>query len=337
MRNSISNPPGAALLCAVITAVLTACGGQSSLGSNSSGSTSSGSTSSGSTSSSSGGVSTALADCTYSESTYNSSIGLTSNAAWSCADGQRTLTANGIPDHAVGTFPNPNNPNAITEQSISWYTTLTPTQNTTSTSVAPTGYALNGVKFDPSTAGTCPSDATTTSDCTLLGNTGSWNIEALGQTTFDFGLDSNNAHVQPNGAYHYHGMPIGILTNQGVGSDNPKMLLVGFAQDGFPIYARYGYSTPTDASSALKVITASYRIKTTLDSGRPSTSVIPAGTFTEDWEYVAGLGDLDECNGRFDVTPEFPDGIYHYYITDTYPFIQRCTFGTPQDDSGEGP
>ena len=167
--------------------------------------------------------------------------------------------------------------------------------------MAPTGYALNGVKFDPGTAGTCPSDATSTSDCTLLGNDGSWNIEALGQTTFDFGVDSNNAHVQPTGAYHYHGMP----------------------------------TEPTDKSSALKIIKASYQIKTTLDSGRPSTSIIPAGTFSEDWEYVAGLGDLDECNGRFDVTPEFPQGIYHYYITDTYPFIQRCTFGTPQDDSGQ--
>ncbi len=335
------------LLGAALAAALTACGddstsgsstsGSSTSGSSTSGSSSSGSSSSGSSSSGSGGVSTASVECSYSESTYNSSIGLTSNATWNCSNGQRSLTANGIPDHPVGTFPNANNPNSITEQSISWYTTLTPSQNTTSTSVAPTGYALNGVKFDPSTAGTCPSDATSTSDCTLLGNTGSWNIEALGQSTFDFGLDSNNAHVQPNGSYHYHGMPTGILNNNSVTSDNPKMLLVGFAQDGFPIYARYGYSTPTDASSALKVMKASYQIKTTLDSGRPSTSVIPAGTFTEDWEYVEGLGDLDECNGQFGVTPEFPDGIYHYYITDTYPFIQRCTFGTPQDDSGEGP
>jgi hypothetical protein len=133
--------------------------------------------------------------------------------------------------------------------------------------VAPTGYALNGVKFDPSTAGTCPSDATSTTDCTLLGNAGSWNIEALGQTTFDFGLDSNNAHVQPSGAYHYHGMPTGILNNNGVTSGNPKMLLVGFAQDGFPIYARYGYSSPTDASSALKVTRRATR------SRRHSTAV----------------------------------------------------------------
>ena len=53
------------------------------------------------------------------------------------------------------------------------------------------------------------------------------------------------------------------------------------------------------------------------------------GAFSEDYEYVKGSGDLDQCNGRTDVTPEFPCGIYHYYITDTYPFIQRCEMGTP--------
>jgi hypothetical protein len=74
---------------------------------------------------------------------------------------------------------------------------------------------------------------------------------------------------------------------------------------------------------------ASYRLKTTPSSGRPSTSIAAMGTFTQDYEYVAGLGDLDECNGRFGVTPEFPNGIYHYYITDGYPYIQRCVKGTP--------
>jgi hypothetical protein len=43
--------------------------------------------------------------------------------------------------------------------------------------------------------------------------------------------------------------------------------------------------------------------------------------------YVEGAGDLDECNGRTGVTPEFPAGTYHYYATDTYPFLQRCVKG----------
>jgi hypothetical protein len=309
----------------VLLAFMYGCGGTSTA---SSSSTTSSSTTSSTTSN------TDSLDCTYSETTANSSAGFTSKSAWSCSTTERSLSANGIPDHAVGTFPNPNNPNSIAEQTVSWYTSLTPANTGTSTSVAPSGYALNGVKFDPSTAGSCPSDATSTSECTLLGNTGTWTIEALGQTSFDFGLDTNNAHVQPNGAYHYHGIPTGILTNNG--DTGQKMLLVGWAADGFPIYARWGYSVATDATSAIKVIKGSYELKSTPDSGRPSTSVIPMGAFTQDYEYVAGSGDLDACNGRTGVTPEFPNGIYHYYITDTYPFIQRCAYGKVLDAGTEG-
>ena len=72
----------------------------------------------------------------------------------------------------------------------------------------------------------------------------------------------------------------------------------------------------------------SYRLKTTGLRTQPSSTYFPLGMFVVDWEYVAGLGDLDECNGRTGVTPEFPTGTYHYYITSTYPFIQRCTKGS---------
>jgi hypothetical protein len=105
--------------------------------------------------------------------------------------------------------------------------------------------------------------------------------------------------------------------------------LLGFAMDGFPVYARYGYTTASDASSAVKVIVPSYRKKATPDAGRPSTTTFPMGTFTQDYEYAAGSGDLDECNGRTGVTPEFPNGTYHYYVTDAFPYIQRCLKGTP--------
>ena len=131
--------------------------------------------------------------------------------------------------------------------------------------------------------------------------------------------------MQPTGEYHYHGMPEAAVTRLGRGA---AMTLVGYAADGFPIYARYGYSTPTDARSAVKAMTGSYRLKSTPDTGRPSTTTYPMGAFRQDYEYAAGSGDLDECNGRTGVTPEFPLGTYHYYITDTYPFIQRCVKGT---------
>jgi hypothetical protein len=154
---------------------------------------------------------------------------------------------------------------------------------------------------------------------------GTWDIEALGQSSFKFGTDSNNAHVQPQGTYHYHGIPEGFVNK--LSNGNKAMTLIGWAADGFPIYARYGYTAAADASSAIKVVTASYRTKTTPDSNRPATSLYAMGTFKQDYEYVAGLGDLDECNGRTGVTPEFPKGIYHYYATDTYPYLQRCVKG----------
>jgi hypothetical protein len=105
------------------------------------------------------------------------------------------------------------------------------------------------------------------------------------------------------------------------------MTLVGWAADGFPIYARYGYTVAADATSAVKVIKGSYQLKATPDTSRPATSLYAMGTFKQDYEYIAGSGDLDECNGRTGVTPEFPGGIYHYYATDTYPFMQRCVKG----------
>ena len=41
----------------------------------------------------------------------------------------------------------------------------------------------------------------------------------------------------------------------------------------------------------------------------------PLGRYLEDYEFAAGLGDLDQFNGRFAVTPEFPNGTYAYFVT----------------------
>jgi len=272
------------------------------------------------TSPSSGSVSvtpattTASVLCPFSQSVANATLGLTNSVSMTCTSTMRMITGNGVPDHATGKFPNSNNPHSIKAVNVSYSTTLTPALTSSSSSVAhKIGYANNSVPFDPATAESYQ-------------NAGVWKIEALNQTYFPLGADSSNAHVQPDGTYHYHGMPEGYLTLLGKGT---AMTLVGFALDGFPIYARYGYSTATDSTSGVRVINASYRLKTTPSNGRPSTNIVAMGTFTQDYEYVAGLGDLDECNGRFGVTPEFPGGIYHYYITDGYPYIQRCVKGTP--------
>ncbi len=106
------------------------------------------------------------------------------------------------------------------------------------------------------------------------------------------------------------------------------MQLIGWAVDGFPIYARYGYVTANAPLSGVRPMTSSYRLKKVPDAGRPAPSIIPMGAFTNDWEYVEGSGDLDQCNGRFAATPEFPLGIYHYYATDSFPYVQRCVKGS---------
>lgn len=301
---------------------LVSCGGG---GGGSGGDTTSGGSSGGTSGGTSGSTTTAPVACSYTTSFFNTaaSVNAQATSSWACSTSQRTLTSNGIPDHAVGTFPNAGNPNRITAQSISVSYTLTPAL-TGSVNAAPiaVGYALNGIKFEPGTGGTC-NDAGTS--CPLAGGTGTWRIEALGQTAFNFGTDFNNAHVQPTGEYHYHGLPERFLDKLGKGE---QMTLVGWAADGFPVYAKYGYTRANDAASPVKVLAPSYRIKAAPDANRPAVSLYPMGTFTQDYEYVSSLGDLDECNGRTGVTPEFPSGIYHYVITAGYPYIHRCVKGS---------
>ena len=269
------------------------------------------------------------------------SVNAISRYSWTSNGSQRILSGNGIPNHEVGTFPNNNNPNTIREINVNKRFTLCPEIISESglEIVGPAlaiAYAINSVKFDPGTAGRCND----LGECSLAQGQGNWNIEALGHDTFNFGDDMNHAHVQPNGAYHYHGMPELLVDFLG---DNQGMTLVGWASDGFPVYARYGYSNTNDSNSTIKSLIPSYRLKLQPDSNRPMvlTSLaggpgqgntspntpIAMGAFTQDYEYVEGLGDLDQCNGRFGVTPEFPSGIYYYVVTDDFPFFTRCLKG----------
>ena len=111
------------------------------------------------------------------------------------------------------------------------------------------------------------------------------------------------------------------------------MLLIGWAADGFPVYTAYGPTVANDATSPIKKMRSSYRLKEGIRPSGPGGAY--DGRFTEDFEYVPGHGELDECNGRVGVTPEFPEGIYHYYITDEFPFISRYHKGTPDPSFGK--
>jgi hypothetical protein len=231
---------------------------------------------------------------------------------------QRIITANGLPEHLTGRFPNRDNPNRIQAQDYRYTVPAQPEVAARPTPLRrqPFGIALNGVVFDPGTAEAWQNDRRS-----------GWHYEALGGA-FSLGLDTNNGHVQPNGAYHYHGIPTDLLKTLSGGE--ARMTLLGWAADGFPIYGKWGYADPYDATSEVVTLTSSYHLKTGQRPGGPGN---PGGTydgvFVEDFEYADGNGDLDRCSGRFGATPEFPDGTYYYVLTEDFPFIPRYFKGTP--------
>lgn len=242
----------------------------------------------------------------------------------------RYITANGVPEHKTGRFPNRGNPNEIREQQHRYRISAKPQEanKTTTTYGQPFGIALNGVPFDPGTAEVWTKNGRSHARGAAHGGDNTWNYDAL-SGKINLGIDSSNAHVQPSGAYHYHGIPVGLVARLSK-SSKPQMVLVGYAADGFPIYSEYAYSQAGDASSKVRKMTPSYRLK---EGDRPGGDDAPGGeydgTFIQDFEYVEGLGDLDECNGRSGVTPEYPNGTYYYVLTEAFPMIPRAFRGTP--------
>ena len=148
-----------------------------------------------------------------------------------------------------------------------------------------------------------------------------WHQDAVVNEGISF--DTCKGHPAPMGSYHHHQNPK-CLYNITPTQHSP---IVGYAYDGYPIYGAYAYAN-TDGTGGIKRMTSSYRLRnitdrTVLPNGTvlqpsqygPSLATKALGTYVEDYEYVAGLGDLDQYNGRFAVTPEYPGGIYAYYVT----------------------
>jgi YHYH protein len=230
------------------------------------------------------------------------------NTVVSIEGDKRNIVTNGLPNHKTGEFPNPGNPNKISAQNLTYSIPLNPVNTGKSKWAREPGIALNGVKFEPETAEA------------FVCETGErYRIEAF-QKLVDLGLDANNAHVQPTGAYHYHGVPFDLVILLDKGED---LVHIGFAHDGFPIYySKNGVYKP------------SYRLVSKTRTGdvcsykNPKESIskelkgtAPDGTFVSDWEYVKGLGTLDECNGTT------VNGKYAYFATDDYPYMGRCLMG----------
>jgi hypothetical protein len=108
--------------------------------------------------------------------------------------------------------------------------------------------------------------------------------------------------------------------------------ILGWAYDGNPIYGPYGYLSPTIPANGISRQTSSYALKTAAEATRPSVVKYPLGSFINDYEFIQGSGSLDINNGRFCITPEYPEGRYCYFITvDTfgggvYPYIIGKTY-----------
>ena len=89
--------------------------------------------------------------------------------------------------------------------------------------------------------------------------------------------------------------------------------IIGWAYDGNPIYGPYGYITKS--GGVISQMKSGYSLD--LQEGRPPISLYPEGFFIEDYSFkkVSDEAVLDENNGRFCFTPEFPKGTYAYFAT----------------------
>ena len=223
------------------------------------------------------------------------------------SDETRTIVANAIPDHEVGDFPNSGNPNTISEQSLTLEFPIEGTYVGTPSFALSPGVAVNGVPFIPGTAETVTCDSGEV-----------YRVEAI-QEIYNLGLDFNNAHVQPNGQYHYHGVSELLVDAYATEDD---LVHVGFAADGFLVY----YSK-SNAYESGYVLSTEPRTGTDCVASGPAggdtveiAGTVPDGTYGSDWVHTED-GDLDECNGTT------IGGEYAYFITDAYPYVSRCLMG----------
>ncbi|MEM9336855.1 MAG: YHYH protein [Patescibacteria group bacterium] len=221
----------------------------------------------------------------------------------------RYFSSDGLPEYSISGNRYANTASA---QDHEYRVALTPEQNSSPTYYElpfTFGIALNGVTFEPFAAEWYQNDRDS-----------GWQEDPF-VTLPD--LDDYNAHVQPNGLYHYHGQPTNLIDGATDGAHSP---IIGFAADGFPLYGPYVYEDADDAASDIIEIDSNYQLKSGTRSGGPGGS--HDGTYNEDYEHVAGgSSDLDECNGRYGVTPEYPDGTYYYVATESFPYIPRCLMG----------
>ena len=222
---------------------------------------------------------------------------------------------------------------------------LNPTLSGTTTSITRTngrpvnlfGISLNGVYMMPAPA---------TPFIFEDQNTGEYNWDWVFEPTTNIGegnnyvgLDCASAHVNSNTGYHYHGNMYEYVEQLASGistTDSPpaNLLQVGWAGDGFPILYRFG----PDKDGNIKEMFPSFQLKSGLRPGDGISAPCGpySGKYTNDFEYIPGKGDLDDCNGiEASVTLTTAQGEqtfeYYYVVTQDFPQIGRCMKGNFDD------
>ena len=276
------------------------------------------------------------------------------------------INTNGIPSYITGPFQD-GNPSLATGQNAIFKFPLTPLKNTgtlKSTTGGNIGIFINGVALFDYRDGVAW-NSTTNSLCGGPGNppcpggmgtVQPWNRDAIPAERK--GFDCAKGHPAM-GNYHHHQNPSAFKLDKTVlstvcdlySADGLYVIdavkhspLIGFAYDGFPIYGAYGFKN-TDGTGGISRIKSSYSLRNitkrstsptgaAVSAGPDVNATYPIGYFREDYEFKTSTATdfLDEHNGRFCVTPEYPKGTYAYFCTvddnwnSTYPYCVGPTF-----------
>lgn len=222
------------------------------------------------------------------------------------------VSCTSVPDYEIG--PWTGNPNDAMQQSFVFRITRTPTRNTGTAVETPLGHIgvwSNGVSVFNA------------KDARSYNNQNVWHQNAV--VVEGPGFDECLGHPAPGGEYHHHLNPRCLYDDEDSSKHAP---IIGYAFDGYPIYGAYGFRNP-DGTGGITRMRSGYRMRTIAartslpdgtqlqqaQYGPEVSSRYPLGYYTEDFEFVAEIGDLDEHNGRFCITPDYPNGTYAYFVT----------------------
>ena len=278
------------------------------------------------------------------------------------------INCSGVPAYIIGPYLD-GNPSLATNNDWLFKIALNPveeTGNNVSTPLGAIGVFINGVPMYNYADG-ASYDASSGSD-DMMGGDGVWNRNAV--LAENAGFDCAKGHPSPvfdgppgpggslvGGSYHHHQNPTAfnldlvqvsdvcdVYLSDGLYTidEEQHSPLIGFAFDGFPVYGAYAYAN-TDGTGGIKRMESSYQLRdilvrtqyadgTNVTDGPDVSSSFPLGWYKEDFEFIEGSGDLDIHNGRFCVTPEYPDGIYAYFATvdenwnSAYPYMVGPTY-----------